>query len=58
MNNQLVLLSVFYYANSGSFLSKDIEEINELIREADGPLQTGLQVQKVDLSGFTKFTAP
>ena len=65
INDTLVLLTTITYGGpgSGTFVTPQISALNAMIVAADAdatargyPANTGLQVQTVDLSGFSTFT--
>ena len=67
INDTLVLLStaLFYGTGDSTFVTNMVPSLNAMIVAADantvltGPqISTGLQVQTVDLSGFSMFTPP
>ena len=70
INNTLALLSVTSTgdAGAGTFVTPQIDTLNAMIVAADAdatsqrpdlpPINTGLQVQTVDLSGFNFYTPP
>lgn len=65
VNDALVLLTTQSNIGTGTFVTPHLSALNAMIAAADAhatsrgfPVNSGLQVQTIDLSGFSPFTPP